>query len=421
MKTSVKNSIIPPRGPVRRFAVVGLLRAVATGLFISGSALFFTRVVGLSVVQVGFGLSLAAAAGLVTIVPIGRLADRYGGKPLYTFLLILQAAAMASYIFVDSYAVFLGVAILWGIAERGSAGAIGSLVDAIGTNGTDRVLVRSYLRSTGNLGLSFGALLAGAALYADTVFAYSLLIVGTAVMLLSATLVLRTLHITPPAPQPADPEHAPRFGRALRDGRYLALTAVSSLSSIQYHILVFAIPLWIADWTAAPRWTISAVFVINTVLVVFFQVRAGNLARTVTGAARTAAVGGAVLAVACLLIPLSTTASAVTAVSVLIVWTLVHSVGELLQASADFNLSFELAPDDAHGEYQSTFALGEGVARVIAPALLSVTVLAHGTAAWIALAVLFPAAGLATRAIARATRPPAARGPAIAGTAKTSV
>ncbi|KNB52250.1 MFS transporter [Streptomyces caatingaensis] len=409
MNANRKHSIVPPRGPVRRFALVALLRSVGSGLFMSGSALFFTRVVGLDVAQVGLGLSVAAAVGLLAMVPIGRLADRFGGKPVYATLLLAQAALMCAYVTVTSFWAFLLVASLSAVADRGTSGTIGALVHAMDRQGTDRVLVRAYLRSTGNVGLSAGALLAGAALQADTALAYTLLIAGNAVMLLVAAVVLRGLQVArPPAPAAGGPR-PPRFGRALRDGRYLSLTAVSGVSTLQYHVLAFAMPLWVADWTSAPRWTISAVLVVNTGLVVLLQVRASRLAGTVAGAARTAAAGGAVLAVACLVMPLSAHASALLAVLVLAVWAVVHSAGELLQSSSDFCLSFELAPDDAQGEYQSTFALGEGLARVLAPGLLSATVLAEGTPGWLGLGALLLAAGLATGAIAtRASRAPAA-------------
>ena len=47
------ESMLPPAGPLRRYAVIGLIDATGTGLFATVSTLFFTRVVGLPVGQVG--------------------------------------------------------------------------------------------------------------------------------------------------------------------------------------------------------------------------------------------------------------------------------------------------------------------------------------------------------------------------------
>ena len=45
-----------PSGPAaRRLAFLSLIDSVGTGLFLAGSALFFSRVVGLSTAQIGFG------------------------------------------------------------------------------------------------------------------------------------------------------------------------------------------------------------------------------------------------------------------------------------------------------------------------------------------------------------------------------
>ncbi|MBT2395741.1 MFS transporter [Streptomyces sp. ISL-100] len=413
MKTSVtrRPTIVPPPGPVRRFTLVVLLRSVGSGLFMTGSALFFTRVVGLSIGQVGFGLSLAAGIGLLTMVPIGRLADRFGGKPVYLLLLVVQALSMGAYVVVGSFWAFLLVACLSAVADRGTAGTIGALVHGLGNGGSDRVLVRSYLRSTGNMGLSAGALLAGVALQADTAVGYTLLIAGNALMLLTAAAVLCPLPIAASGPQTgtASRQHGhgkrKRWGGALRDRRYMTLTALSGIATLHYHILAFAMPLWVANWTSAPRWMISGILVANTVLIVLFQVRTGQLATTLTGAARAARLAGVFLALACAVIGFSADAPLMTAVLLLALWGVIHSVGELLQASSEFCLSFELAPDDAQGEYQSTFALGEGIARVVAPGLLSVTVLSIGTPAWLGVGSLLLGACLATSFIAlRASR-----------------
>ena len=60
-----------------------MLSAFGEGAFLTGSAVFFTAVVGLSAQQVGLGLSIAAAVQFACSVPLGRLADRIGAKRMW--------------------------------------------------------------------------------------------------------------------------------------------------------------------------------------------------------------------------------------------------------------------------------------------------------------------------------------------------
>lgn len=78
-----------------------------------------------------------------------------------------------------------------------------------------------------------------------------------------------------------------------------------------------------------------------------------------------------------------------------------HSVGELLQSSGSFGISYGLAARDALGEYLGVYGLGMGICRAVAPAILAFTCLQHGTVGWIALAVGFGMSGLATPALVR--------------------
>lgn len=68
--------IVPPAGPPRTLALAQLANSVGDGAFYACSALFFTRIVGLSAAQVGLALTVGWAAGMLAGVPLGHLADR---------------------------------------------------------------------------------------------------------------------------------------------------------------------------------------------------------------------------------------------------------------------------------------------------------------------------------------------------------
>ena len=72
--------MIGPTPLVRSLAGQSVISAFGEGAFLTGSAVFFTIIVGLSAQQVGLGLSIAALTRFALSVPLGRLADRMGPK-----------------------------------------------------------------------------------------------------------------------------------------------------------------------------------------------------------------------------------------------------------------------------------------------------------------------------------------------------
>jgi MFS family permease len=83
---AVRDRLLRMIGPtplVRSLAGQSVLSAFGEGAFLTGSAVFFTIIVGLSAQQVGLGLSVAALARFVMSVPLGRMADRVGAKRMW--------------------------------------------------------------------------------------------------------------------------------------------------------------------------------------------------------------------------------------------------------------------------------------------------------------------------------------------------
>ena len=390
------SSLIPPAGPLRRFTLATLVSTVGSGLYLTGGALFFTRVVGLSVGQVASGVAVSTAVGLTLMTVFGRLADRFGAKPVYVWLLLGQSAAMVSFTQVHGYGWFLVAASFSATADRGISGVVGALVQVV-SGAQDRAVARAQLRTTSNIGMGGGTLLAGAALAVNTHFAYLSLVGGNAVMFLVAALIMVRMPVRTPAVAPAAGSAARRTG-PLRDRHYLALTAANGMLSVHASILAFAVPLWIADHTAAPTWSVSLVLIVNMVLVVVLQVRVSASADSLPASARMARWAGVTLALSCAIMALTPYLGALPAVAVLVVWVAVFSLGELTQSAGQFYYGFALAPDEAMGVYQSVFALGQGVVRALAPLLLTATVLHHGSAGWLLLAVLVGGTGWLTSA-----------------------
>src|SRR4051794_29865611 len=78
---------------------------------------FLTHHFGVGFVELGFALTLGAAASVAAQVPMGYLADRLGSRLLLILALCLGGSAIASIGLVDSYSWLLVAAVLIGIAN----------------------------------------------------------------------------------------------------------------------------------------------------------------------------------------------------------------------------------------------------------------------------------------------------------------
>jgi hypothetical protein len=199
--------------------------------------------------------------------------------------------------------------------------------------------------------------------------------------------------IAVPRVPPVSPGRAsPRI--ALADRPYLLITALAGVMDIQYRVLSVALPLWLVNDTTAPRWVISATMFLSTAIVVCLQVPASRHIDSPATAGRAYRRAGLTFLVSCSLLPLSSYGAPVAATAIILAGTAVHTIGELWQAAAGFELSFALAPTHATGQYQGVFGMGGGLADAIAPYLLVTLCITWGTAGWYALGALFALTGL---------------------------
>jgi MFS family permease len=352
------------------------------------SALFLTRFVGLSVGRAGLALTLVALVSLVISTPAGYLADRLGPRGVAIGALVALGLCEAALVSVHSMAGFLLVATPMAVLDAAQRAARGAIIG--GAVPQDRrVYTRAYLRSVTNVGLTVGAAAAGVGLTVDTRAAYLSLIVADAVTFLLAAAVLTRLAPVAPAPRPRS---GPRL-TALRDRPFLAFVVLDGLLATNFGLFEVAVPLWIAGRTDAPRWMISVVFAVNTVAVVLLQVRAARGTETLGGAARASRRAGFTLMAACLIFPLTAVTHDVPTMILLVVAAGVHVTAELWYSAGGWGISFGLAPDHAHGQYQGTYAMGHQFGQMIAPVLVTALILGWGTPGWLLLGAAFAVVG----------------------------
>ncbi|BCK73867.1 MFS transporter [Streptomyces libani subsp. rufus] len=406
--------ILPPAGAPRVLAAAQLSNSVGDGAFYVCSALYFTRIIGLSPTQIGLGLTLAWAVGSVAGVPLGALADRRGPRGTAVLLALATSIAVASFLFIRSFVPFLLVMCLYATAQCGLAAArqalLAGLVDRAARTG-----VLAHLQSTLNAGLALGAALGGLALQYDTRKAYLAVFALDAVGFLICTAVLLLLPAVTPVPGRTGGE--PRLA-VLRDRPYAVVTFLNAVLLLRMPLLSLALPLWIVARTDAPSWLVSALFVLNTLGVMAFQVR---MARSVTGlrtATRAVRHSGLIMLASCLAFALSAAGMAPWGAGVvLVVGAVLQLIGEMLQSAGSWQISFDLAPAHHVGQYQGFFGTGVPLARTLGPLLLTSLLVTWGVPGWLLLGALFLVTALGMGAVVRwAERDRARRlGPSVNG------
>ncbi len=374
-----------------------LADAIGLGLFVTVSTIFFTRSVGLSVSQVGVGLSVAGLVGFAMAVPIGRLADHFGPRGVSVVIALIQAGVMASYTVVRSFPAFLLVVVLFSLAESGSYAARQVLVGQLAKQGS-RVRLQAYQRSVLNVGIAVGALAAGLALQADRRSIYLVAILCNAGSFLALAVLTALIEPVPALPTA---EHPVEKTSAFRDIPFMLLGLLNGLLGLHASVLMIGLPLWVTLHTHAPRALIAVLFVANTVLTVVLQVRMSRGSDTVGGAARALAWSGGASGVACLLFAPTGSLPAVGAIVALSLATVALTVGELLQSAGGWGLSFGLAPEAQQGAFFGAFSLGYAVRDGLGPILVTGLLISSGRVGWLCCAAAFVIFGAAVLPISR--------------------
>lgn len=389
----------------RVLAAAALIDSLGDGLYLAGSALFFTRGLGLPVAQVGLGLSIAGIIGLLVGAEIGRLADRFGPREVFVSLMIVQTIAVAGYTLVTGVASLVAMAAVAAVCRQGAQAARGAMIGQVGGEGA--ATLRSYLHAVINVGIAGGAALAGLALAKDTHTAYVTLMLADAATFTVAALIALLLPTTRAAIRTAGKSKR----LALSDRRFVALTALSGVLSLQFVISGYLLPLWVVLHTHAPRWLASPLLLLNTALIVALQVRVSARYKGLHRAAAAVRVAGVLLALACVAFGgAHYSRSALLAAGVLLLAMTIASAAEVYFLAAAFGISFGMAPPHAVGEYQGVWNLGFGTSVAVGPGLLTLVVLEGGPIGWLGLgAALLVAAlvmgRLTTRAATAATVP----------------
>jgi len=424
MSRYLSERVLRLAGPtplVRRLSAQSVLSAFGDGVFLTGSAVFFTAIVGLTASQVGLGLTVSGVATFLVAVPLGKLSDRYGAKRVWALSALVESLLYLVWLAVGGLAPFMAMMVALGwvqTAARASRNAY--RFDVFPRE--ERVRSNAYFRAARNVGYTLGALLAGVALATDSDDVIRAVPVATAVLLLlNAVLVTRlpsvVHHGEDASVLEAAVEGAGDRRGALRNRGFVLMSVCSGVLSTHQVLLNVVIPLWLVQETDAPRVLLAWLFGTNTVMAVLLQVAAARGITTVADSLRAERRGAFFFVLSCGIVLV--THDTVGWVTILLVWVghVTVTGAELLDSAGGWGLQAELSDPSRRGEYQGVYQLGTTVGSVWAPAAYTFLAMEWGTPGWLLIAAIVVAAVAVMHPAARsAERYLAARAPVAAVT-----
>ena len=135
-----------------------------------------------------------------------------------------------------------------------------------------------------------------------------------------------------------------RAALTLARPRYLVFTALSAVFGMQFGVAELGVPLWIAHETAAPEVLVALLLILNTVIVVIFQVPLSRGTHDFVSPRGSSAISAWLMA-GC--VPRRTRPRPACpwafAIAVLVIAAIAHAFAEVLSQAGGWGLSFELA------------------------------------------------------------------------------
>ena len=374
---------------VRAISWQTIISRVGNGLFMTIEVIYITLIVGLSPLEVSIALGLGGLVSLLVSVPAGLVADRFGAKRVLLWAFVIEGLALLPLMFVRDFWSLLVVNIFVWIAGTVGHNATSTVIATLGT-GEDRVSIRAAQRAMANLGIAIGTVFAGVALAINTELAYQAAIGLDFLMFMwAATFIKRLPHVKPTVKK-GDPISLVAF----KDWRFLAATVLNGVVSLHFLIQGIALPLWILHYTEVPKWWVSVLFVINTVIVTFLQIRMSKGTGDIMVSVKKFRLGTVYLLGSCLIYAASANLPLWISATVLGVGMVVHTMGELYAAAGSWSIGFDLAVEKHMGQYQGVYSLGWGLGGTIGPVFITAMAITLGVVGWAILGLVFLTSGI---------------------------
>ncbi|HSU01831.1 MAG TPA: MFS transporter [Nocardioides sp.] len=376
---------LPPSPLARSLSVQSILFAVGEGTFITGSAVFFTQVVGLSAAQVGIGLTVSGIVSFFFAVPAGKLADRVGTKRIWALSALGTSLLYFVWPFIDGFAAFLVMMVVLEVVSQAGWSGRGAYTLDIFTR-EERVESQAFMRAALNIGFTVGALIGGLALATNSDDVVRAVPILTGLVLLANTYWITRLP-DPPAKEPAHAaDDAVIKPAALKNRAFLALMTGDGVLGSNQVLLNIVIPLWLVEETDAPRVLLAWLFGTNTVMAVLLQVAAARGVNSVARALRASYISAAFFVLSCGIVLV--THDTMGWLTIFLIWVghVTVTGAELFQSAGSWGFQSELTDSEQRAEYQGAAHIGHTAGSVWAPALYTWLAMEHGSLGWMTIA-----------------------------------
>lgn len=397
-----------------RYVVALGVDSIGAGLLRPFLLLYGIAVLHLAALTAGLAMTAGVVAGLGCMPVVGRWLDRGARSAAVAAAMLVRVIGTAALLAAPAghaatVWVFAVAALFLGVGGQAVSAAHAALVSTISA-GRERDAALAAGRSVRNAGLGLGALLATASLTGGTAGLRALAAVTALSYLLSAALAysVRVRASTPPSAGDTTSHGSTSRGTGpaprARPGAVPPMRLLLAANVI--YVFCLSIPevalpfVLVTQLHAAPVWA-AAVFVINTGLVVAFQVPVTVWMSRFPR--RTALAGsGVVISVSYLGFLGSAELPHRWAVPVIVGVSVLSTLGELIYAGSSTALVAATAPEQVLGRALARFQLSTGFSLAISPAIITVLAARGPAALWISLTAV------TLLAAAAVTRPPAA-------------
>lgn len=370
----------------------------------TGSAVFFTQIVGLSAAQVGLGLTVAGVAAFLAALPMGKLVDRFGPRKMWAVSAAGQAGMFALWPLISGFQGYVTMAVGMDVIGALGGAAYGAYtIDVLPAH--ERVRSRAYMYSALNVGFTLGSMLGGVALAFNSNDVLHLLPWFTAVAFLVNAIAITRLPKAPHDERSAEDRKIKVPGPGpLSNTGWLLTTFFSGVFWTNQVLLNVVIPLWLVEKTDAPRVLLAFLFGTNTVMCIFLPMVTSRGVRDVPTALRAVRISATFFVMSCLIT--LATHDTVGWLTIALVW-LGHVTvtgAELYLSAASWSFEAELMDPRQRGAYQGAAELSGTLGRVWAPAVFTFLAMNWGAAGWLVIAAIIVVATVAIHPSTRMAR-----------------